>query len=207
MAQANDTFVTGSTVNLTSHSPTGTNPGTSWFVSISGGQINDVVTANNAQDATGGNGNRYTMSDDLGTDQLQVQADITATGANFLFPGVQAQMPASAGTTGIEFTFQFSGTTSGKWDLADGTTSSSLTDTWPGGTVTMKLVVVSGVATGYVNGVAKVTLNTTAKSGNNRCGIMAGNFTGASNLITMDNYQSQSVATSYYSSLSILGVG
>src|SRR3990167_10046908 len=88
MAIAGDTFVEGSDVDLSAHTPTGANAGTSWDVLISGGNIDVIAASDNAHDAASNNGNRYRMTNDLGFDEMDVQADVAFISAGALtFPG------------------------------------------------------------------------------------------------------------------------
>ena len=190
MPVANDTFTQASNVTLASHIPTGAGAGTSWVAQIAGANVTNRSTGVIA-DSTGSNGNRYKMNNNLGSSQMDVQADFTSSGSSgsFVFFGLLARLPASTGTSTIEGSYDHA-VAGGSWVIGDGTSSASTAEAWPGGTVNMKLEIRTGVARLYANGVLKVTLNTNLFSGNNYAGIFLGNFSGTSGKITADNYQS-----------------
>lgn len=187
-SQANDTFTQASNVNLASHVPTGPNAGTGWVVQVAGGNITNLSTGV-ITDSSAFNGNRYKMNNDLGSDEMDIQADFTSSGTpgSFVFFGLIGRLPSGTGSSAIEGYYDHG---LNQWILEDGTISASLNEAWPGGTVTMKLEVRSGTARLYANGILKVTLNTNKFAGQNYGGIFLGNFSGTAGRITADNYQS-----------------
>ena len=190
---ANDDFTQGSNVTLVSHTPTGPGAGNGWIVQISGGNITDLSTGK-ITDSSGSNGNRYKMSNNLGSDQMNIQADFTSAGSSGspVFFGLIGRLSSATGSSAIEGHYDHS-VSGGSWIIGDGTTSASLAQAWPGGTVTMKLEVRSGVSNLYANGVLKVTLNTNKCTGQNYAGIFLGNFSGGAGKMTADNYQSTGI--------------
>lgn len=193
MATANDTFVeSGGDVDLSAHTPTGANPGTSWVVHGGAGPDIDVIASTDlCQEANYGNGNRYRMTDDLGSDDITVQADFTFEVINWCAPGVLAKMPTDGGAS-VEFTFDQGDGGGGKgFYLSDGTVSDSSLEAWPGGTRTLKIVVNGTDIRGYDNGVEKCQITSSLFEGNTRAGIILLNFDGQGvSRITCDNYQS-----------------
>lgn len=188
---ASDTFVEGGgDVNLTAHTPTGSNPGTSWDVLVAGGSILLVAATDLVQDNSGANGNRYRMTDDLTSDEHDVQADVTiVSGAANVFGGVMGRVPNSGtGTTGWEFQYDYSGS---QWQLTDGTTTINTSEAAPVGAKTYKLSCRNSGQTGYVDGVSKCTTASNTKTGNTRGGILLGNFSSTANRLSADNYVSQ----------------
>ena len=210
MASANDDFTeTGANVNLTAHTPTGAGAGTSWDVLGAGGVITVDATNDRCIDGSNGNGNRYRMTNDLGFDQMDVQADITTTGAANTFPGIAGRVPNSGtGVAGVEFIYDKA---NARWDLNDGTTSNTASDSTPAGTVTLKLTIRTSDMRGFVGGVQKTVISSNGKSGNTRAGILLGSFSGgATGVMTLDNFLSSGVAASagiiWVPSMTMVGV-
>lgn len=190
---ANDTFVEAADTTLASHAPTGSGAGAGWDVLVSGASIKVIASTDLCQEQSNSNGNRYRMTSDLTSDAMDVQADISTTGAGTTFPGVAGRVPNSGtGATGWEFIYDVA---SGKWNLSDGTTIVTLSESVPVGVKTYKLSCRASGQTGYVDGVQKCTTASNTKTGNTRGGILLGNFGGgAINTMTLDNYQSAKVA-------------
>lgn len=197
MAIAGDTFVEGSDVDLSAHTPTGANAGTSWDVLISGGNIDVIAASDNAHDAASNNGNRYRMTNDLGFDEMDVQADVAFISAGALtFPGVVGRVPNSGtGTAGVEFIFDVS---AGGWIIDDNSgTSELLSESTPVGAKVYKLTIRANDMRGMVDGVEKVSIASNAKTTNTRSGIILGNFAGgAVDRMSADNFIGTGVDTS-----------
>lgn len=186
MAIANDTFVEGVDTALESHTPTGPNAGAGWVALGSGAATVRAVT-DDAAEANAANGNRFRMTTDLGTSQMDVSGDFTAPSAANIFPGVLFRIKSDFTSWG-EFIYE-----DGQWKISDGTTTVTLTEAWPGGTVLMFAEIRTNIFKGKVNGVTKVTLNSDLLNTNTFAGIILGNFTsGATGQITIDNYYSES---------------
>lgn len=185
MARANDTFVEGSDTALASHTPTGTDAGAGW--SQIGGAATVLAATDLVVDDNAANGNRARMTTDLGSAQMDVQADVSSVGGSFTFPGVMGRVN-SAGTERWEFTYDFSG---GRWQLADtpNTTTVTFTEAWPGGTNTMKIACRPSNQRGYVNGLEKCASTANTYAGQFG-GIVPGNFNGTTRRHTIDNYVS-----------------
>ncbi len=190
MATVADTFVETTDINLSSHTPTGPNAGTSWDVSSAGGNISVNAANDDARDQ-GINGNRYRMTDDLGSDQMDVKADVTLlSGLSGLFPGVSGRVPNSGTGAGWEFVYD---TGVGAWSLDDNSGNvATLSEAAPSGAKRYWLAIRTGEGKGYMDGVLKVTVNANSKSGNTRSGITLGNFSVSSVQTTLDNFEASS---------------
>lgn len=187
MAIANDTFVEASDTSLVSHTPTGTDAGAGWAALTSAAATVRAAT-DDVIDNNGSEGNRFRMTTDLGSAVMDVQADITRTAASFVFPGVLFRI-SSDFVTFCEFTYDDT-----RWYIYDGTNEVFLTESWPGGTVTMLAQSRTGSQKGYANGTLKVTISADQLNGNHYGGLILGNFSGGAGKSTADNYLSNSVA-------------
>lgn len=195
MTVKGDTFVESTDKALTSHTPTGANAGTSWVVQTGSGSATVRASTDDVSETNAGEGNRFRLSDDLGSDAQDVQGNVSVGGGSgdFIFPGIMARLPTGAGTTGIEFTYNQS---NGVFELSDGTTSATATAAKPtAGALWRLLIDGSGVMIGYVGGTEVVRLTSNLKSGNTRAGFMLGNFSGTSGQNVVDNFQASSVSS------------
>lgn len=192
MAVAWDDFTQGANALLENHTPTGTNAGAGWVVAVAGGSINDVAATGLITDVATGNGNRYRMTTDLKSDEMDVQLDVTvgaATAGVSALAGVGARMP-SAGGSGVEFYYDWS---ISSWGLWDGTTTTTFAQAWPGGTVTVLFKVRSGRFEGYANGVLKISVATNGLAGNNYAGVLFPNFSGTAGQVKGDTFKATGV--------------
>ena len=189
VAIANDTFVEGSDTTLTSHTPTGTNAGAGWATAAGGGTATVRAATDDVVDASGASGNRFRMTTDLGSAQMNVSAVITSTAAALAFPGVLFRV-SSAGSGG-EFTYD-SGT---RWYVFDGVTETTATEAWPGGAVTMLMQNRTGSQRAYVNGALKITVSADNLNTNQYGGLILGNFTGSAGQSSADDFLSSGFLT------------
>lgn len=193
MAKANDTFVEGSDTALTSHTPTGTDAGTGWDFAGAGDAALVRAATDDVRDDNTSQGSRFRMTDDLGDDEMDVQADVSFENAaigDTLFAGPTGRHPSSAGNGSYEFDYDWSVGVNGSWTLAGDT----LDEAWPGGTVTLKLTIRDNDQRGYADGVQKVSSTSNNGTGNTRGGLLLGNFTGNSSKRSVaDNFQANNV--------------
>lgn len=183
MAIAGDTFTDANGTSLVSHTPTGPNAGSGWGAF---GSSAAQIQSNAAQDSNSSSGNRFRMNNDLGSDEMDVEGVFTTPGGTFVFLGLMGRLQGSGTADGFEFTYDYA---VGGWNLTDsGSNTDTLVEAWPGGAVTMKLEIRSGVAKGYVNGVEKVSISSSALAGRNYAGILLGNFDGSSPKATVDDF-------------------
>jgi hypothetical protein len=164
-----DTFA-GSSVVLESHTPTGSNPGTSWVK-----QADNLITdgAGFCADNSSLGSNQYRLSDNLGFDEMDVQAIFTqvlAVGRR----GLRVRLDPGD-SNGWEFSYDADNT---RWLVSDGTASTTAAEAWPGGNVTIKAEMRTGVGKLYANAVLKVTHSSNLLSGRTYAGLTLLNFSG-----------------------------
>jgi len=184
-----DTFVDTAGANLSIHTPTGPNPGTSWVAS-DGVIVFDA--SNRINDGAFSASNQYCLSDDIGSDQMDVQLDITQLTASVGTRGVRTRT-STADAAGWEYSYDAAG---GQWHIDDGTTSANFSEAWPGGTVTIKAEQRTGVGRLYANGALKVTLNSNLHSGRTRAGLTLSNFSASGPVHQADNFSAVSATDS-----------
>lgn len=198
-----DTFVEATTdTSLTSHTPTGSNPATAWVTCNAGVAATVIAATDDCRDNNTANGNRFKITDDLGTDEMDVQLDVSFTSAaltDLLFAGPTGRHPNATSGTGLgvyEFNYDWSRGTNGTWSLGDQVVEDTLDEAYPGGSVTMLLQLRSSDVRGFAGGVEKVSLATDEGAGNQFAGAMLGNFEGnGSKRSRMDNFNASAAAT------------
>ena len=167
-----DTFTEATTDTLLeNHVPTGANPGTSW--AAQDGQITVKAATDTIEESDFLASNQYRMTDDLGSDAMDVQAVFTqlvASGRR----GVRTRLDP-ADSSGWEYSYDAS---NGQWLVTDGATADTLVEAWPGGAVTIKAEQRAGVGRLYVNGVLKITKVSSQLAGRTRAGVQLLNFDG-----------------------------
>jgi hypothetical protein len=185
MARAGDTFVEAVDTTLASHTPTGPDAGAGWLISTGGMQV--VAATDVCSETNDAIGNRSLMTTDLGSPNMVIEADFTLTDATY--PGLLARRD-SAGNGGVEAGYD---NFVGQWEISDGTTSSTLTEAWPGGTVCMRFELNGTSFTLHANNILKVSLTSSVSNGN-YAGIRLGNNTGTgTGKLTCDNYISYGI--------------
>lgn len=195
MAIANDTFVESSDTILTSHTPTGSNAGTSWAAMFGAGQVTILGGTGQATDTNSSNGNRSKMSPDLGYGEMDVSADFTTNGTSgeFVFFGLIFRIKNDDTEYG-EFRFTFGSGSPSRYELWNGTTQVMVDEAWGSGTKTFKVEVRNAGVTAFVNGSQKLQILAENIFPNNQmAGFFLGNFTGSTNRSTVANYQSQGI--------------
>jgi hypothetical protein len=178
-----DDFTEASDTNLGSHTPTGSNHGSGWTVNI-GAMI--VKSADGeAADNNASAGNRATLNDSIGSDQMDIEADchftsLAGPGSGFAV-GISGRAAAANQNGAYEFIYALSIGGTGGWDL-NGT---QVTEAWPEAFLTLpahlKLEIRNNSIKGYADGVLKITLTNNLGVGNNFGGIVALNFNGVGN--------------------------
>jgi len=191
-----DTFVEGTDSILELHTPTGPNAGTGW--TVTNGQIAVRAATDLAEDTDPNASNQYVMNDDLGTDEMDVQADFTEV-LNVGRRGVRARV-STADAQGWEFSWDTG--SGGRWLVSDGTASTTAADSWPGGAVTIKAEMRTGSGKLYANGVLKVTHSSNLLSGRTRAGITLLNFDLGGTAHQVDNFLATAASSSTTASAS-----
>jgi len=183
-----DTFVEASDQLLELHTPTGPNAGSGWTRQGSDGQLIVRSSTGLVEDNDFLSSNQYRMNDNLGFDEMDVQADFTELiGAGRC--GVRVRLDPGD-TTGWEFSYDANNS---RWLITDGTSSTTTAEAWPGGTVTIKAEMRTGVGRLYVNSVLKVTHSSNLLSGRTYAGIQVLNFDSTGPEHQVDNYTSVGV--------------
>lgn len=184
MAIAADTFVEATDTDILSHTPTGPNAGAGWELGAASGSAIIDATDDKVIDTNGSNGNRFRMTTNLGSAQMDVQGDFTKIDTALRFNGFLIRITASG--LGAEFTHD-----QGRWIFYDGTSETTVTEDWPGGVVTMRAVIRTNNWVGKANGTTRITLASDVFNTQTYAGILLGNFTGTGSQIAMDNYYSE----------------
>lgn len=181
-----DEFTVGSDTAIGSHTPTTT--GTGYTVQAGGMTVIAATDVVAGDDANGGH--RAGADDSVGSPDMIVEGDFAWAGSGSLKGhGVAGRKGTPGGAAGVEFVYDNS---TGEWVLGTDT----LSESWPGGTVNMRLECRGGTCYGYVNDVLKVQ-DTIAESGN-YAGFVLFDFDddGGGNAATMTNFLVQSIAES-----------
>jgi len=193
-----DTFTEASgTPNLNTHTP---DVGSGW--AAASGTINIDSTNDRCDDGNVSNGNRYNISSSLGITAYDVQGDFrNATGGTFVFIGPRGRQTSSTATGALEFLYDW-GAAGGSFNLA----AAQSVEAWTGSPTTMRLAIRAGTATGFANGVSKVTTTSDPNPSTGYfAGILLGNFDGSARDITCDNFSIDNLITA--KNLGLLGVG
>lgn len=191
---AGDTFTEASDTALASHTPTGVNAGSGWTQRWGGATV--FSASGTLRPTNTSSGNRGTISPPMDGEDCDVQADCSweGTPSGFLAIGVIAR-GATTASEGVEFNYDIN---AGQWELAGQT----LTEAWPGGTVTMLLKCRGATVEGYVNGVLKLQATDTTYRGGTYAGVNMMNFSGSNAArAIIDNF----LATSYVPSATLMG--
>lgn len=180
MPTKGDDFSSGTDAqNLSARTPTGPNAGTSWAVHQAGSVVVYRLGTVRAEENNFSSGNRYRLTDSIAS-YMTVEADVGFVGSaagDIVFAGVLGRVESALGGTNWEFIFDRS--IPDQWILSDGTTTTTFSEGWLGGTVTFKLLIKPGRVEGYANGVLKVSLDLDTLGSNTRAGLVLGNFKGA----------------------------
>jgi hypothetical protein len=188
---AGDTFVEATTdTDIAAHVPTGANAGKAWNYAGAGNIL--VKTGTNlATENDTTLGSRARMDNDLGSDEMDVSGDFTIAGGTAVLPGLLGRLTSSGGTSTNTLQFGYS-QGSGQWQLQDNggvLGLLTLTEAWPGGTVTMLMVVRRTGVRCYANGVLKISSGVPGVAvGKNYAGIVLSSFDGGVPQLTCDNF-------------------
>jgi hypothetical protein len=190
---AADDFSEAADVILSSHQPTGANAGSGWVVHLADPNL-FVNTNGKVVENFSGNGSWYKMNNNLGSDQMDVEADFTssANAREDVYFGLLGRLPVSVdNTNSVRTYYRYNyGGGDGAWVLEDGSSSATSYGSWPGGIVNMRLEIRTGSTKLYVNGVQKLSINNPQFSGQKYAGIIVGNTTGVSGKVNIDDYLS-----------------
>ena len=201
MAKANDDFEELSAdTALGSHTPTGTDAGINGWVVIGGGGITVLFATDIANSTTNNNGNRARMDDDLGSDEINVEAEISyqssITTANGVAGGVTTRMDNADNPAAYQLWYDWtSGGTFGSYVLEDSSGEDALEEEWetPEDFKVLRIETRNSDHSGLVDGTPKVSRSTNLGTGDNYAGLVLLDFSSEVDPVFANNYISEGV--------------
>ena len=188
-----DEFTVGSDTALTSHTPTTTGSGYTMQV----GTMTVIAATDVVDNDSATSGARAGADDSVGSTDMKVSGDFVWGGSGtFKTFGLQGRKSTAGGAALVEFLYD---NNAGGYTLG----TDSTTESWPGGTVNLRLECIGGTCYGYADDVLKVQ-DTISESGT-YAGFALIDFDddGATNGATIDNFLVESIDASGGSGIAV----